>query len=44
LQVKGVDAVPRCVSGGGLEPGYRVDAPHAEREIAGTGACPAGAP
>jgi hypothetical protein len=44
LQVKGVDAVPRCAGGGGLEPGYWVDAPHAERENAGTGACPADAP
>jgi hypothetical protein len=44
LQVKGVDAVPRCAGGGRLEPGYRVDAPRAERENAGTGACPAGAP
>jgi hypothetical protein len=44
LQVKGIDVVPRCTGGGGLEPGYRVDTPGAEREIAGTGACPAGAP
>jgi hypothetical protein len=34
--------VPRCAGDRGLEPGYRVDAPRAEREIAG--ACPAGAP
>jgi hypothetical protein len=44
LQVEGVDAVPRCAGGGGLEPGYRVDAPRAERENAGTGAYPADAP
>jgi hypothetical protein len=44
LQVNGVDVVPRCAGGGGLEPGYRVDAPRAKREIAGTGASPAGAP
>jgi hypothetical protein len=44
LQVEGVDAVPRCADGGGLEPGYRVDAPRAERENAGTGAYPADAP
>jgi hypothetical protein len=36
--------VPRCAGGDGLEPGYRVDAPHAEREDAGTSVCPASAP
>jgi hypothetical protein len=36
--------VPRCAGGDGLEPSYRVDAPHAEREDAGTSVCPAGAP
>jgi hypothetical protein len=44
LQEKGVGAVPRCAGGGEFEPGYRVDAPHAKRENAYTGACPAGAP
>jgi hypothetical protein len=44
LQVKGVGAVLRCAGGSGLKPGHRVDTPHAERENAGTDACPAGAP
>jgi hypothetical protein len=36
--------VPRCAGGVGLDPDYRVDAPHAEREDASTSTCPAGAP
>jgi hypothetical protein len=44
LQEKGVGAVPQCAGGGEFEPGYRVDAPHAEHENADTGACPAGTP
>jgi hypothetical protein len=36
--------VPRCAGVDGLEPGYRVDAPHAERKDAGMDVCPAGAP
>jgi hypothetical protein len=43
LQVGGVTPC-RDAPAGGFEPGYRVDAPRAEREIAGAGACPAGAP
>jgi hypothetical protein len=38
LQENGAGAVPRCAGGGEFEPGYRVDAPHAERENAGVGA------
>jgi hypothetical protein len=37
-------AVPRCADGVGLDPGYRVDTPCAEREDVSASACPAGAP
>jgi hypothetical protein len=39
-----LDTVPRRVGGIGLVPGYRVDAPCAEREAASASACLAGAP
>jgi hypothetical protein len=44
LQVGALGAVPRCASDVGLVPGYRVDAPCAEREVASASACLAGAP
>jgi hypothetical protein len=40
----GWGAAPRRAGGGGLEPGYRVDAPPASREATDANACPAGTP